>query len=102
MIWISWGTGALASLLGLYISYVGNFPTGPLIVVMYALVLLGAGVLRSSAWATRRWFHETGGLAVGRFGGWNCRSDRPTTQPPSRPGLPPPLPRRPLQHRAGP
>ena len=46
MIWISWGTGALASLLGLYISYVGNFPTGPLIVVMYALVLLGAGVLR--------------------------------------------------------
>ena len=46
MIWISWGTGALASLLGLYISYVGNFPTGPLIVCMYALVLLGAGVLR--------------------------------------------------------
>jgi len=46
MIWISWGTGALASLLGLYISYVGNFPTGPLIVCMYALVLLGRGVLR--------------------------------------------------------
>jgi zinc/manganese transport system permease protein len=46
MVLISWGTGALASLLGLYISYVGNFPTGPLIVCMYALVLLGAGVLR--------------------------------------------------------
>jgi len=46
MIWISWGTGALASLLGLYISYVGNFPTGPLIVCMYGLVLLGAALLR--------------------------------------------------------
>ena len=46
MVLISWGTGALASALGLYISYVGNFPTGPLIVCMYALVLLGAGVLR--------------------------------------------------------
>lgn len=46
MVLISWGTGALASLLGLYISYVGNFPTGPLIVCMYALVLLGASVLR--------------------------------------------------------
>jgi zinc/manganese transport system permease protein len=46
MVLISWGTGALASLLGLYISYVGNFPTGPLIVCMYGLVLMGAGVLR--------------------------------------------------------
>ena len=46
MVLISWGTGALASALGLYISYVGNFPTGPLIVCMYGLVLLGAGVLR--------------------------------------------------------
>jgi ABC-type Mn2+/Zn2+ transport system permease subunit len=43
---ISWGAGALASLAGLYVSYVGNFPTGPLIVCMYGLVLLGAGVLR--------------------------------------------------------
>lgn len=46
MVLISWGTGALASLLGLYVSYVGNFPTGPLIVCMYGLVLLGAGILR--------------------------------------------------------
>jgi zinc/manganese transport system permease protein len=46
MVLISWGTGALASLLGLYISYVGNFPTGPLIVCMFGLVLMGAGVLR--------------------------------------------------------
>jgi zinc/manganese transport system permease protein len=47
MVLISWGTGALASLLGLYISYVGDFPTGPLIVCMYGLVLVGAGVLRT-------------------------------------------------------
>src|SRR4029077_9611574 len=46
MVLISGGAGALASLLGLYISYVGNFPTGPLIVGMYGLVLLGAAVLR--------------------------------------------------------
>lgn len=46
MIWISWGAGALASLLGLYVSYVGNFPTGPLIVCMYGVVLLGAALLR--------------------------------------------------------
>jgi len=45
MMLISWGTGALASLLGLYVSYVGNFPTGPLIVCMYGLVLLAAGGL---------------------------------------------------------
>jgi zinc/manganese transport system permease protein len=46
MVLISWGTGALASLLGLYVSYVGDFPTGPLIVCMYGLVLLGAGIVR--------------------------------------------------------
>lgn len=46
MVLISWGAGAIASLLGLYVSYVGDFPTGPLIVCMYGLVLLGAGVLR--------------------------------------------------------
>jgi zinc/manganese transport system permease protein len=46
MVFISWGAGMLASLLGLYISYVGNFPTGPAIVCMYGLVLLAAGVLR--------------------------------------------------------
>jgi zinc/manganese transport system permease protein len=46
MVLISWGTGALASLLGLYVSYVGNFPTGPLVVCMYGLVLLGAGIVR--------------------------------------------------------
>ncbi|MGH7607023.1 MAG: metal ABC transporter permease, partial [Gemmatimonadales bacterium] len=46
MVLISWGAGALASLLGLYVSYVGDFPTGPLIVCMYGLVLVGAALLR--------------------------------------------------------
>lgn len=46
MVLISWGAGAIASLLGLYVSYIGDFPTGPLIVCMYGLVLVGAGVLR--------------------------------------------------------
>jgi len=46
MVYISWGAGMLASLLGLYVSYQGNFPTGPAIVCMYGLVLLAAGVLR--------------------------------------------------------
>jgi len=46
MVFISWGVGALASLLGLWSSYVGNFPTGPAIVCMYGLVLVAAGLLR--------------------------------------------------------
>src|SRR5207302_624325 len=39
---ISWGSGALASLLGLWVSYVADLPTGPLIVCMYGLVLAAA------------------------------------------------------------
>ncbi len=46
MVVISWGSGALASALGLWLSYVGNLPTGPLIVCMYGLLLAMAGVLR--------------------------------------------------------
>jgi zinc/manganese transport system permease protein len=46
MVFISWGAGALASLLGLWSSYVGNLPTGPAIVCMYGLVLVAAGLLR--------------------------------------------------------
>ncbi len=38
MVVISWGSGALASALGLWLSYVGNLPTGPLIVCMYGLL----------------------------------------------------------------
>ncbi len=45
IIWISWGAGALASFLGLLLSYAGDLPTGPLIVCMYgALLLLAAGI----------------------------------------------------------
>jgi zinc/manganese transport system permease protein len=43
---ISWGTGALASAIGLWISYRGDLPTGPTIVCCYGLVLLLAGVVR--------------------------------------------------------
>lgn len=43
---IAWGSGALASLLGLWVSYTQDLPTGPLIVCMYGLLLIVAGVLR--------------------------------------------------------
>jgi zinc/manganese transport system permease protein len=43
---ISWGTGALASALGLFISYELDLPTGPTIVCSYGVVLMGAGVVR--------------------------------------------------------
>jgi zinc/manganese transport system permease protein len=39
---ISWGTGALASILGLWVSYTQDLPTGPLIVCMYGLLLVVA------------------------------------------------------------
>ncbi|HET7791399.1 MAG TPA: iron chelate uptake ABC transporter family permease subunit [Gemmatimonadales bacterium] len=43
---ISWSTGALASAVGLWLSYRADLPTGPLIVCMYGLLLLVAGALR--------------------------------------------------------
>ena len=43
---IAWGSGALASVLGLWLSYTQDLPTGPLIVCMYGLLLVVAGVLR--------------------------------------------------------
>lgn len=43
---ISWSTGALASILGLWLSYTKDLPTGPLIVCMYGVLLVGAAVLR--------------------------------------------------------
>ena len=43
---IAWGSGALASLLGLWLSYTQDLPTGPLIVCMYGLLLVVAGLLR--------------------------------------------------------
>ena len=39
---ISWGTGALASILGLWLSYTRDLPTGPLIVCMYGALLVVA------------------------------------------------------------
>ena len=45
LVLLSWGSGALASILGLWVSYREDLPTGPLIVCMYgALLLLAAGV----------------------------------------------------------
>ncbi len=43
---IAWGSGALASSLGLWVSYTLNKATGPLIVCMYGLLLAAAGILR--------------------------------------------------------
>jgi len=43
---IAWSSGALASLLGLWVSYTQDLPTGPLIVCMYGLLLAVAGLLR--------------------------------------------------------
>jgi zinc/manganese transport system permease protein len=42
----AWGSGALASILGLWLSYTKDLPTGPLIVCMYGLLLILAGALR--------------------------------------------------------
>lgn len=43
---IAWGSGALASILGLWLSYTQDLPTGPLIVCMYGLLLVVAAGLR--------------------------------------------------------
>ena len=43
---IAWSAGALASILGLWLSYTKDLPTGPLVVCMYGLLLIGAAVLR--------------------------------------------------------
>jgi len=46
---ISFTTGAIASAIGLWLSYKSDLPTGPTIVCSYGLVLLVAGVLRRLA-----------------------------------------------------
>ena len=43
---IARSSGALASILGLWLSYTKDLPTGPLVVCMYGLLLIGAAVLR--------------------------------------------------------
>lgn len=42
----SWGTGALASILGLWLSYTKDLPTGPLIVCVYGALLVVAVAVR--------------------------------------------------------
>jgi zinc/manganese transport system permease protein len=42
---IAWSTGAIASALGLWVSYESDLPTGPTIVCSYAVVLMLAGVV---------------------------------------------------------
>ncbi|MGH7700538.1 MAG: metal ABC transporter permease [Gemmatimonadales bacterium] len=44
--YIAWGSGALASALGLWMSYRFDLPTGPLIVCMYGALLAVAAVLK--------------------------------------------------------
>lgn len=43
---IAWSSGALASILGLWLSYTKDLPTGPLVVCMYGILLVVAAVLR--------------------------------------------------------
>src|SRR5206468_975473 len=43
---ISWSSGALASILGLWLSYTKDLPTGPLVVCMFGLLLVLAAVCR--------------------------------------------------------
>jgi len=43
---IAWSSGALASILGLWLSYTKDLPTGPLVVCMYGLLLIVAAALR--------------------------------------------------------
>jgi ABC-type Mn2+/Zn2+ transport system permease subunit len=43
---ISWLSGVLASAAGLWVSFHYDLPTGPVVVCMFGLVLLGAYVLR--------------------------------------------------------
>src|SRR5262245_28769799 len=46
--YIAWASGAIASSLGLWVSFTGNLPTGPLIVCMYGLLLLLAAVVQKA------------------------------------------------------
>ncbi len=43
---LSWGSGALASILGLWVSYTKDLPTGPLIVCMYGALLVFAVTIK--------------------------------------------------------
>ncbi len=59
---IAWSTGTVATLIGLYASYITDFPTGPTVVCAFALTLLVAfvvrRVLRPNAPATAETAHD--------------------------------------------
>jgi zinc/manganese transport system permease protein len=46
MMAIAWTTGMLACTLGLWLSYAADLPTGPIVVVTFGVVLLGAAAVR--------------------------------------------------------
>ena len=46
LVLLSWVTGAIASAAGLWVSFHYDLPTGPVVVCMFGLVLLGAYLLR--------------------------------------------------------
>ena len=56
---IAWTSGTLATLLGLYASYKTDWPTGPVIVCTFALVLIAAFGLRAVLSATGKVVGET-------------------------------------------
>jgi zinc/manganese transport system permease protein len=43
---IAWASGTVAAVLGLYVSYVSDLPTGPVVVVCFAAVLVLASAIR--------------------------------------------------------
>ena len=46
LIVISWAASALASAMGLILSFQFDLPTGPLVVCVFGLVLIAAGIVR--------------------------------------------------------
>jgi len=46
MPFVAWATGVVACTMGLWLSYLGDLPTGPVIVCTFGIVLVGAAVLR--------------------------------------------------------
>jgi len=51
---IAWSSGTLATVLGLYVSYVTDLPTGPVVVCAFAVALIAAFVVRSLVTAAAR------------------------------------------------
>ncbi len=45
---IAWTSGTIATILGLFVSFQADLPTGPVVVVSFALVLIAAFVVRAS------------------------------------------------------